>query len=259
VQYQKRNSSGFSRKQSQKRDTEPLLEPIPPSPPNGGDTPAGDLPVGSGDGDPKPADTSKTERGHRLPEDWTPPAVDDLPPTARNLVRQWPPGACQAVCEAFRLHWISETRAVGCKKNWTAALGKWLINEHGRIMRDAARGVSFAPAAPIMARKPPRKFKPVPSAALEDQRSAMLRTALDKALGEDVMAEWFASSALLVNAPLLTVISRSDFHRQWCEQHYGPAIAAVAAKVSKGAVISVRWTVETPKSAKDGEKNGSGN
>ena len=47
-QFQKRNSTGNGRKQSQKRDTEPSLEPSTPSIPNGIDAP----PVGDGDAHP---------------------------------------------------------------------------------------------------------------------------------------------------------------------------------------------------------------
>ncbi|HEX7853827.1 MAG TPA: hypothetical protein VF503_09045 [Sphingobium sp.] len=221
---------------------------LPPSSPDGEDTPADDLEEGSGEGEPQAADKPKPERGHRLPEDWTAPAVDDLPPEASRLVRQWPAGAYEAKCAVFKLNWLTETRAIGCKKNWTLALGKWLINDHGSVMRDAKFGVDFAPAPPVGgAARPVRKFRPVPSAVLEDQRSAAVRAELEIALGKPVMEEWFSASAILLAPPLMTVVSRADFTRQFCEQHYGRAILAAATKVTKGAVKSVRWSVEVRK------------
>lgn len=138
------NSPVFPPKEYRKRDTEPLLEPIPPSSPDGEDTPSAILiDVSVGAGSPAPAKPA------RLPDGWSPPPSASLIPVVAGLVRQWPDGAYEAVCECFRAYWQGETsrRARKTQRGWLAALGKWLISEHGKVMRHAKAGVSFTAAA----------------------------------------------------------------------------------------------------------------
>ncbi len=261
-QFQKRNSSGFGRKESQKRDTEPFLEPIPPLSANADKTPAADFddqgegsepasgaPVARAERDHPEKGRAKREqrqaRGTRLPDDWTPPPIADLPPMARALVQQWPSGAYEAVCETFRLHWHSETRAVGCKRDWGAALGKWLINDHSKIMRDAKAGISFAHLAPA---RQAAGAKPAPRAvaakAREDERSAALHAALRQELGQQLYETWIEGTALIHDAPGVLVIVPSEFQRAWIEDRFQQQVQAAARAVMGSGVRWVRFQVE---------------
>lgn len=185
------------------------------------------------------------DRGTRLPADWTPPPIAELPPMARALVEQWPSGAYEAVCETFRLHWHSETRAVGCKRDWGAALGKWLINDHSKIMRDAKAGVSFAHLAPARQAAGTRPApRPVAAKAREDERSAALHAALRQELGQQLYQTWIEGTALIHDAPGVLVIVASEFQRAWIEDRFQQQVQAAARAVMGSGVRWVRFQVE---------------
>lgn len=262
--YPNRNSSGFSAKQSRKRDTEPLLEPIPPCSPDGEQTPKGVAAPISDDDDGKgekaaPAGRSgqAARQGTRLPDDWTAPPVADLPPMARKSVAQWPAGAYEAVAATFACHWQGESGPRAVKRDWTAALGKWLLADHARIMRDARAGVSFAHLAPADvaaggARALPR---PVAAKAREDKRSAAIHAALGRELGARLHDQWLAPAAVIVDPQpssqggrvSVTVIVASAFHRGWLEERFDRQIRAAVATVTgiSGAACRVGYAVET--------------
>lgn len=290
-QYQKRNSSISSRKESQKRDTEPFWEPNPPLSANADKAPAavfdggladGELPHGADHGDGEcgqgggvaggnaghaPADPANAAplgngkrqgakgsrpRGTRLPEDWSPPPIDALPDMARQLVQDWPSGAYEAVCETFRCHWLSETRPIGCKSDWDAALGKWLINDHAKIMRDAKAGVSFARiaqprntasgSAAATATKP--AGQPVKGKARENEKSAALHEAVRLAVGEAPYAQWLANVAILHDAPGVIVLAGSEFQRSWIDERFQARILESARRVLGSGVRWVRVIVD---------------
>lgn len=258
-QYQNRNSSAFGRKQYQKRDTEPFREPIPPLSADADKTPAADFDdrdqgkdqAGAGQAAPakreQPDPGKRQARGTRLPEDWSPPPIADLPPLARKLVEQWPAGAYEAVCETFRLHWHSETRAIGCKRDWTAALGKWLISDHAKIMRDAKAGVSFAhlaPARPAAGTKAAQPRRPVSAKAREDERSAAMHAALRRDMGDQLYQTWIEGSAMIHDAPGVIVIVASEFQRSWIEDRFQQKVQAAARAVMGSGVRWVRFQVE---------------
>jgi hypothetical protein len=248
-QFQKRNSSGSGSKQSQKRDTEPVSNLLPPLTAKAVKTPAPDFDNGSDREEPAPAGRpgKRGTRGSRLPDDWTPPPVADLSPMAGKLVQQWPSGAYEAVCETFRLHWQTETRAIGCKRDWNAALAKWLINDHSKIMRDAKAGVSFAPLAPARpsSGKPAAPLsRPVAAKAREDERSGAIHAALRRDLGGQLYDHWIANAALIHDAPGVTVIAGSEFVRSWIEDRFQQKIIAAARAVLGSGVRWVRFYVE---------------
>lgn len=248
-QFQKRNSSGSGSKQSQKRDTEPVSNLLPPLTANAVKTPAPDFDNGSEGAEAAKAGPAgkRGTRGTRLPEDWSPPKIADLSPMACKLVQQWPSGAYEAVCETFRLHWHSETRAIGCKRDWDAALAKWLINDHSKIMRDAKAGVSFAHLAPARPAgdAPARQFmRPVAAKAKEDERSQAIHAALRRDLGVQLYDHWIANAALIHDAPGVTVIAGSEFVRSWIEDRFQQKIMAAARAVLGSGVRWVRFYVE---------------
>ena len=248
-QFQKRNSSGSGSKQSQKRDTEPVSNLLPPLTAKAVKTPAPDFDNGSEGEEPAPAGRTgkRGTRGSRLPEDWAPPPVADLSPMAGKLVQQWPSGAYQAVCETFRLHWHSETRAIGCKHDWDAALAKWLINDHSKIMRDAKAGVSFAGLAPASlssGKAVAQSMRPVAAKAKEDERSHAIHAALRHDLGAMIYDHWIAPAALIHDAPGVTLIAGSEFARSWIEDRFQQKIMAAARAVLGSGVRWVRFYVE---------------
>lgn len=234
-QFQKRNSSGSSRKQSQKRDTEPFLEPLPLSPPDGGDVP----PLAENAENP-----DKDDQG-----EWTAPPIDRLGPKTAALVRQWPPGAWEAVCETFRLHWQAEGGAKGRKRLASlAALEAWAIRDHAKIMRDAKAGVSFVQlAAQVSRQQPPAApvtVQPVAAKASEDDRSQAVRRELRRELGAVICDQWFAPVAVICEPRGVVVIAPSEFQRAWIEDRFSPKILAAARTVLGSAVRQVRVQVQ---------------
>jgi hypothetical protein len=240
---QKRNSSGSGFKASQKRDTEPSREPFNPSPPDGGDRPLGKN--GKEEAAPRNHSGRAKRLGSRLPPDWSLPPLADLPPLAAKLVGDWPSGAYEAVGEAFRLHWLAETRSIGCKADWPATLGKWVINEHPKVMGAAARGISYTAAAParpaIASAAPP---PPVKAKAREDARSAALHAALAKAVGEATHGHWLGGAALLVaDDGALDVVLPSEFARTWVAANLEPQLRAAALSAVGGGGGAIRFRV----------------
>ena len=229
---------------------------IPPSPSDDGDTPAADFDDDSqGEAAADPPIPPAKALPHRLPDDWAPPPVAELPPSAGALVRQWPSGAYEAVSETFRLHWIAETRAIGRKSNWLAALGKWLISDHPKVMRDARAGVSFAALAPVAAQTgAAHAARPAtPAKARENDASGKVHAALRRSEGDAMWRQWLEPCALLMannedqhGNPMitLTVIAGSDFQAAHVESRFLPAIERAVKGVAGGLLPCVRFAVE---------------
>lgn len=106
-QSQERNSSGIGGKESQKRDTEPSLEPSSPT-------------VAT---QPSEKRARASKAFHPLPENWQPV----LTPTAVKAVAGWPPGHFDTVLAAFLDHAADKGRL---SKDWQAAFRTWLTNEN---------------------------------------------------------------------------------------------------------------------------------
>jgi biotin operon repressor len=225
----------------------PLNHPKPPRGSARARRAAPDLKTGSG----KQADAADAAGGQTagapLPADWTAPAVADLPPLARKSVEQWPAGAYEAVCETFRCHWHGETGPRSFKRDWTAALAKWLLADHAKIMRDAKAGVSFAHLAPTAnAVLPGTRAVPRPVAAKrgEDERSAAIHAELRRELGEQLHDQWLAPAAVIQEANGVAVIVASEFHRSWLEDRFMKQIRAAATAVIGTAPRRLRIEVE---------------
>lgn len=179
-------------------------------------------------------------------EPWGPPRIEQLGPKAAALVRQWPPGAYEAVCETFRLHWQSVGGARAVKRLASkAALEAWLIRDHAKIMRDARAGVSFAQLAPVLRGVAPQApVEPVAAKAREDDRSRAIRRELRRELGAVIFDQWFAPVALVCAGRALVVIAPSEFQRAWIEDRFSPKIASVAAAVLGEDSAEVRFQVQ---------------
>lgn len=254
-QSQKRNSSGSSSKESQKRDTEPFREPIPPSDPNGSDSPQGhelggdeqeerkeEAPAG---GD-EPADAKPDRsRGTRLPTTWTPPPLADLPPQAQALARQWPDGAYETEAEAFVGYWAYLPGGKARKLDWIATWANRIVAINAKVHRDAKAGVNFA--VPSKASVAPLPQLPVTAKAIEDDRSAIVHNLLERDLGARTYAKWIKPAAITFDDEGAVVTFGTDFQRSYVETHLGPAILVALARSAKsGEPRVIKFNVEAP-------------
>lgn len=228
----------------------------PPCSPKGEQTPTpilddvsgeGAAPAGKG----KAGQGARQPRGTRLPDDWTPPTYADLPPMARKSVELWPAGAYEAVCETFRCHWQGETGARAFKRDWMAALAKWLMADHPKIMRDAKAGISFAHLAPIPAGGVRAAVGPVAAKARENDRSAAIHAALRRDIGAQLHDQWIAPAAVIHDGAGVSVIVASEFQRAWLADRFQPKIEAAARAVIGSAVRWVKVIIES--SPEEGE------
>ncbi|ALH82921.1 DnaA N-terminal domain-containing protein [Sphingopyxis macrogoltabida] len=249
------NSSPVKRPDRSRSDTgtgvaatpKPSLEPFPLSSADADDPPHEEKGAQHGKEE-RPAPKRKARErkpGHRLPPDWEAPAPEDLPPVAARLVAQWPDGAYEAVCEAFKLNWLAETRAIGCKSDWTAALGKWVNTDHPRVMHAKMRGVSFAPppaARPAVASALPPA--PVRAKSREDGRSARVHAALEQELGPTTYSSWVKGAAILFGEDAVTVVCASPFAAGWVENNLAIQIGAAVAAASGSVVGRVVFQAE---------------
>lgn len=211
---------------------------LPPSEPNGSEAPT------AGNGDPedgeqavapaRPEPAPKAAKAHPLPEDWTPPPLNELGEVSRGLVLQWPSGAYETVAEQFRMHWAAASGPTSRKKNWAAAWAKWLITEHDRVMRAARAGTSFASSAAPKTLAPIPEQAPVAAKAAEDERSAIMHNLLARDLGERTYSKWIKPAAITFDDEGAVVTFGSDFQRSYAETNLGPRIAVALARASKG-------------------------
>lgn len=187
---------------------------------------------------------------HRLPGDWQCPPIAALPPAARRLAEQWPRGGYEAQTEAFRLHWLSEQGVRARKTNWTAALGKWVINSHSQMMRDARGGVSWEVVATPAPGEPRRVvLAETPAKRREQGKSFTLHTLLRRELGEQIYETWLAPAALLVCDGGVTVVVASAFQRGWIEDRFAGQIRDVARALIERPWV--RFEVQPPRAEGD--------
>lgn len=233
-QSRKRNSSGSSPKASRKRNTEPSSNHSPLSP--------------KGDSPPRPV--SKKGSGRRkkaaamLPDDWTPPPTDDLSSVAIQLVRQWPVGAYQAVCEAFRLHYQTTGGPAGMRGNWNDVLSKWIVGDHPKIMRDHKAGVSFAALAPTTGARPKQTSKAVAAKSREDDTSERIHSLVRLSVGQHLHSQWFGNAAIIWDEGSVTVFVASEFVKQWILDRLVDHVGRAAREATGCAVEALDVVVE---------------
>lgn len=200
------------------------LDKSPPTPPPGGD------------------DDGKRNRGARIAEDWAPPPIANLPPSAKAKALQWPTGAYEAEAEAFRDYWLGEGRAGARKLDWNRTWCNRINECTARVLRDAKAGVRH-PAratgviAPLKALDSSREGK----AALE------IRRLIRKRLGEQVFDQWIAPSRLDVdvNGSALTLVAVSIFATDYQRNNFADEIAQAMHAVL-GPDADLRFSNERP-------------
>ena len=199
------------------------LDNTPPTPPAGGDD-----------------DGPKRNRGSRIPEDWSPPPVADLPPAAKAKARQWPPGAYEAEAEAFHSFWLSESRSGARKSDWNRAWYNRINEITGRVLRDAKAGVRHV-APPLAAAPPPRAL----DTSRECSAAQKIRTTIRNRLGEQVYEQWFAPARLDVDGGLLTCVGASPFMTNYHRDNFANEIGQ-AMHVVLGPDAELRFRHERP-------------
>ncbi len=232
-QSQKRNSTGFSSEQSQKRDTEPVLEPNTPLEPKGSNPPQG-----GGDGG---ISSKKVGRGSRISEDWTPPVIDALPPAAKAKARQWPAGAYEAEAEAFLNFWLAEGRAGSRKLDWTRTWCNRINEITGRVLRDAKAGVHHAAPAGTGAVQPVKAH----DTSRENGAAAKIRALVKVKLGDQIYGQWVAPSRLDIDAGTVTAVAVSGFASNYIRDNFANEIGQAMHAVL-GPDAELRFAHEKP-------------
>lgn len=120
----KRNSTEKSPKQSRKRDPEPIRTLVQDA-----SHPS------------RRARPGKT----RLPAEWEPPPIAELPPRARACAEQWTPESYATHGEAFGSYWRGAGRMM---TNWLATWANRVVALHSQVMRDQKFG--NAPTGPAV-------------------------------------------------------------------------------------------------------------
>ncbi|WP_140419327.1 DnaA N-terminal domain-containing protein [Sphingobium sp. Z007] len=183
----------------------------------------------------------KRNRGNRIPEDWSPPAIAALPPGAKAKARQWPAGAYEAEAEAFLNFWLAEGRAGSRKLDWTRTWCNRINEITGRVLRDAKAGVRHtAPAAPGPV-QPPKAH----DTSREFAAAAKIRAQAKVKLGDQIYGQWVAPSRLDIDAWTVTVVAVSSFASSYLRDNYANEIGQAMHAVL-GPDADLRFTHETP-------------
>lgn len=225
---------------------------LPPSDPNGSDSPQGheqggeeqeDREEQAAAGDEAADAKADRNRGTRLPKTWTPPPLDELPPQAQALARQWPPGAYETEAEAFVNYWSELIGRGARKRDWVATWANRIVAITAKVLRDAKAGVSFAvPSKPSVA---PMPELPVAAKAAEDDRSAIVHNLLERDLGARTYAKWIKNAAITFDDEGAVIVFRTDFQRSYAETNLSQAILVALARSAKaGEPRALRFVVE---------------
>jgi hypothetical protein len=123
-------STVFTTKESQKRDTEPVREPVRNQ----------EVAIATS-ARAKPA-RRKPSAKFAMPPDWEPMP---FPAHIAELVAQWPPGRLRREIDDFRAFWIEDGRK---RPGWDRTFHSRINDSHERILRDARNGRSISSISP---------------------------------------------------------------------------------------------------------------
>jgi len=203
----------------------------------------GDGEEDQGSGGEEPKAKEQAHRGTRLPMDWKPPAVADLPPQARAIAEQWSKGAYATEAEAFRGYWTSLPGGKARKLDWLATWANRVVAIGANVLRAEKAGVAFPD--PDKADAGPRASAPVAAKAGEDERSAIVHNLLEREFGR-TYASWLKGAAITFDDEGAVVTLPSKFARDYVETNLGARIAvAVARTLDRNAPGAVRFVAET--------------
>lgn len=213
-------NTGFGARALPDSVSEPVKEPIPLETPNGVSVPKGTEPVDL---------KSKKNRGCRIPDGWSPPAIETLPERIADRVAQWPDGSYADQAEAFVAFWQTESGVRASKTDWEKAWHTWIRRAGIPKAPPPSRAKAAAAVAERLAEPP------VLERDFEGHAEAKLRAALDPHLSGRL---WWQSAALKFTDPGLKVIVAMFYERDHVDAVQG-LIRSVAAQVGH----PIRWVV----------------
>ena len=180
-----------------------------------------DAPQGAAAGNASRAE--RADRGTRLPADWEPPALADLPAASRSVASGWPRGAYQMVAEQFRCHWHGRADR-GCrKKDWGKAWQEWLLKAPRDVAAWQRAGVDFAAMVPATAEVIDQQAGKVGCERVHAIRNAVLGM-----IGERTFAAWIRPMDMMIDGPRLVIATASRFQLDWVRNHFSSHISSAA-------------------------------
>lgn len=183
----------------------------------------------------------KRNRGSRIPADWKPPAITDLPPAAKAKVRQWPAGAYEAEAEAFLNFWLAEASGRASKLDWDKAWCTWINRSTGQILRDARSGVQHnVPSSPRPV-QPPKAH----DTSRENGAATKVRALVRAKLGDQQYDRWVAPSRLDIDAGTMTAVAVSGFASNYLRDNFANDLAQAMHAVL-GPDAELRFANEQP-------------
>lgn len=171
----------------------------------------------------------------RLPDDWTPPAIADLPADLRACVETWPAGRYEKVAASFRRYWTGPDAKNPMKRDWPRTWANWLDREDERIVERVSRP-SAAAAVEVKARPGEGEF------------GAELRRRLLAEFGGGTYGSWFAALTFTVEGATLVVAAATGFAADYVRANFAERLAAIASSVA-GARLSVYVAAGRPQPA----------
>lgn len=195
--------------------------------------------------------SDRKRRGARIPDDWRPPALGELPPMAQALAAQWPAGAYDGQGELFAAYWRGEGGRQGSRKlDWTQTWCNWIGRVTGQVLRDAKAGVRFSIAAPAavphqrtaieVERDDALRQRVEELQAAEGDAAKAIRDTIRRDVGARTYDNWIRPCALDASAAGIVVTSHTRFMSDWLADHFNDRFAAVGAAVL-GRPVPVRF------------------
>lgn len=221
------------------------LNPPPPVDDKSSTPPEGGQPAGQ--------EKENGKRGSRLTKDWQAPAIGNLPLEVQAIVAQWPAGAYQVTALKFRNHFVSEGRAIGAKRDWPRTWQNWLINESGKVLSEARRGMDYARVAAAMGGQGDSAAAAVIPDWLAEMQAGetpavrSFRQALSDIIGAQTYGQWLAGTVITIEpGDELAIAGASQFVVDWIRGEFGSVIEAVFFRECGRQVAEMRWEVLRP-------------
>lgn len=171
----------------------------------------------------------------RLPDDWTPPAIAELPDDLRACVETWPAGRYEKSAAEFRRYWTSPDAKNPMKRDWRLT---WL-NRIAAIDDRITERVTPPSAAAIA------EVKARPG---EGEFGVELRRRLLAEYGGGTYGSWFAPLTFAVDGATLVVAAASSVVADYVRANYAERLAVIASNVAQ-ARLSVYVATGRPQPA----------
>lgn len=185
--------------------------------------------------------SSKRDPKSRLPDDWEPVPIAELPPAARAKASQWPAGAYAAEAETFRATARSESGRAGYKRDWPEAWISHINRSTVRVMAEARAGVKHAPVAPTSA-APAEPLRSLDTST-EGKAAQEIRKRLVKTVEASVRTGFFDRCRFDVRGDTLTIATPSEFVFNYLRDGFETE-AHRAMNSVLGPDADLRWSID---------------